>query len=180
MEQKKPQGPSKITVALSAVVLCVVLIGASYFFRDESQRARHQPSPPAASMLQGFLKRCDEGPVYDSVDGRMRTRCTAKSHPAFMLVLVGDGEALDSAKMLVPVQGNSTRDAELQQLGLDLFSAVAGVSAESFLPVEFLDAVGVSRTSFVFEGRTYTTLPAADVGLVFEIGPVADDSAPQN
>lgn len=178
MEPKKSQGPSRIVVAASAALLCAVLLGASYFLRDEGQDAASGLTPPATSKLQVFLNRCEDGPTHEAFEGRMRTRCLVRTHPAFMLELMGNGDELDSAKMMVPMHGDKAQYRERRELGIELFSAIAGTDANAFLPVEFRDALGVSRASFEFEGRTYTSVPMANVGLVFDVGaPVAASSA---
>ena len=176
MESKKSQGPSRKAVAVSAALLCVVLVGASYFLRDEGQGAASELTPPATSTLQFLLDRCEGGPTHEAFEGRTRTRCLVRTHPAFMLDLVGSGDELDTAKMMVPMHGDKAMYLERRELGFDLFTAVAGTDARSFLPVEFLDATGVSRASFDFEERTYTTIPVANVGLVFDVA--ASSAAP--
>jgi hypothetical protein len=88
MESKKSQGPSLATVAGSAALLCVLLVAVSYFFRDDGQGAtggQSPPTAPAASTLQPLLDRCEERSTEDAGEGRTRTRCTVKKHPAFMI-----------------------------------------------------------------------------------------------
>jgi hypothetical protein len=194
MERKKSQGPGAAMIAGSAVVLCVLLIGISYFFRNDGQDATdEQATPaaseastalatgaPAASTLKPLLDRCDEGFNEDAGAGRTRTRCTAKRHPAFMMEALGDGDEVERASMLVPMRGTLSQLLERTQVGLELFGLVAGTKADVFLPRDYLDAMGTSETSFVFQGRVYITQPIANVGLLFVVMPEAADSEPEN
>jgi hypothetical protein len=194
MEPKKSQGPSRATVAGSAAFICVLLVGAAYFLRDDSLDAvDEQPTPatseastafatgaPAASTLQPLLDRCDEGFNEDAGAGRTRTRCTAKKHPAFMMEVLGQGDEVERASMLVPMRGTLSQLLERTQVGLELFGLVAGTNADVFLPRDYLDAMGTSETSFVFQGRTYITQPIANVGLLFVVMPEAADSESEN
>ena len=191
MEQKKSQGSSRAMVAGSAAFFGVVLIGAAFFFRDEGLDTTGQQAGPAASETSGFaaagaasasllkplLERCEEGGTGDAGGGRTRTRCIAKSHPAFMMELIGAGEQVERASMLVPMTGTMSEVLDRTQLGLDLFSLVAGAQADDFLPGDYLGAMGTSETSFVFEGRVYITQPMANAGLLFVVMPEPADSA---
>lgn len=178
MEPKKSQGPSRVAVAGSAVVVCAVLIGASYWLRDDSPQATGEPSPLAASKLQTLYDRCDGGPTEDVVDGRTRTRCETRAHPAFMMEVIGDGDEIESAKMLVPLRGSMNQLLDRMLVGLEMFGLVAGVRADRFLPKEYMDAIGTSKTSLVFEERVYTTQPVANVGLVFSVTPPGAEAEP--
>jgi len=175
-KSKKSQGPSPATVAGSALFLCVVLVGAAYFFRDESQQAGGEQSPPAASTLHTILSRCEEQSTEDADDGRTQTRCTAKKHPAFMIEVRSLGDEVEAVSMLVPMRGTTEQLFDRMGLGLELFSLMAGVEADAFLPKEYMDAIGSSETSLVFKGRAYNTLPIANVGLVFSVIP--EDAVP--
>jgi len=176
MQPKKTQGPSRVTVAASAVVVCAVLVGAAYFFRDDSQQPA---SPITASSLAAILARCEEGPTQDLVDGRARVRCAADTHPAFLIEAIGSGEEIDSAKMLVPMRGSTNEILDRILLGLEMFGAIAGTRADAFLSKEYLDAIGISKTSVVFEGRMYSTGPIPEVGLIFAVTPPDEESAPE-
>ena len=194
MEPKKSQGPSRAVIAGSAAFFCVLLVGAAYFFRDVSPDAVAEQVTPAASETSGFvvtgapapstlkpiLDRCEEGFSEDAGDGRTRTRCTAKKHPAFMMELISEGDEVERASMLVPLRGTMSQVLERQQVGLDLFGLVAGAETDVFLPREFLDAMGTSETSFVFEGRVYITQPMANAGLLFVVMPEPAGSAAEN
>jgi hypothetical protein len=65
-------------------------------------------------------------------------------------------------------------------VGLELFSLLSGADAEAFLPKEYLDAIGISETRFVFEERLYMTQPIANVGLVFVVMPESEVPAGEN
>ena len=194
MEPKKSQGPSRAVVAGSAAFFCVLLVGAAFFSRDVSPDAVGEQATPAASETSGFvvtgapapstlkpiLDRCEEGFSEDAGDGRTRTRCTAKKHPAFMMELISEGDEVERASMLVPLRGTMSEVLERQQAGLDLFGLVAGAEADVFLPREFLDAMGTSETRFVFQGRMYVTQPIPKVGLIFLVVPEGEASAAGN
>jgi len=177
MEPEKSQGPSRAVVAGSAVVVCAVLIGAAYFLRDDRQQ---QPSPVTASWLDAIIARCDEGPTHDIVDGRVRTRCSTDTHPAFLIEVIGSGDEIDSAKMLVPKRGSTNDILDRILFGLEMFGAIAGARPETFLSKEYLDAVGLSKTGVVFQGRLYSTGPIPEVGLILAVTPPDDESAPAN
>jgi hypothetical protein len=177
MQPKKSQGPSRATVAGSAVVVCAVLIGAAYFLRDDSQQ---QPWPVKTPWLDAILARCDEGPTHDLVDGRVRTRCSTDTHPAFLIEVIGSGGKIDSAKMLVPMRGSTNDILDRILFGLEMFGAIADARPESFLSKEYLDAVGLSKTGVVFQGRLYSTGPIPEVGLIFAVTPPDQDSASAN
>jgi hypothetical protein len=180
MEPKKLRGPALAKIAGSAVLVCVVLIGVAYFLIGDGQQVTGEQSDPAASTLHGILARCDEGPTEDIVAGRTRTRCTTKAHPAFMIEVIGEGEEIESANMLVPMRGTMNQLLDRMLLGLEMFGVVAGLQADAFLPKEYLDAIGTSKTSLVFQGRVYTTQPIANVGLMFSVTPVEADTATNN
>ena len=61
MERKKSQGPSHTVVAASAVVLCVVLVGAAYWFRVDAGPTAG-PSTLATSRLHALLTAAKKGP----------------------------------------------------------------------------------------------------------------------
>jgi hypothetical protein len=176
MKSKKSQGPSPVTVAGSAVFFCVVLVGAAYFFRDDSQQAGSEQSLPAASTLHTILSRCEEQSTEDAEDGGIRTRCTARKHPAFMIEVRSVGDQVEAVSMLVPMGGTTDQLLDRMGLGLELFGLMAGVEADAFLPKEYMDAIGSSETSLVFQGRVYTTQPIPNVGLVFAVIP--EDAVP--
>lgn len=180
MEPKKSQGPSRATVAGSAVVICAVLIGASFWLRDDSPQATVEPSPLAASKLQTLYDRCEDGFSQDVVDGRTRTHCQTKAHPAFMMEVIGEGDQIESAKMLVPLRGSMNQLLDRMLVGLEMFGLVAGVRADRFLPKEYTDAIGTSTTSLVFQERVYTTQPVPNLGLMFSVTPVGADAEPAN
>lgn len=169
MEQKKSQGPSLAAVAASAVLLCAVLVGAAYWLGDDGEPTPAEPSPLAASTFHTLYERCEGGPVQDVADGRARIRCSCRKHPAFMMEVRGEGEAIERANMLVPLRGTMNQLLDRMLVGLEMFGLVAGVSAERFLPKEYMDSIGTSPTSLVYQGRVYRTKPVANVGLVFSV-----------
>jgi hypothetical protein len=173
MQPKKSQGPSRTTVAGSAVVVCAVLLSAAYFLREDSQA---QAWPVTAPWLDAILARCEEGPTHDLVDGRVRTRCSAETHPAYLIEVIGSGDEIDSAKMLVPMRGSTNDILDRILFGLEMFGAIAGAKPESFLSKEYLDAIGLSNTGEVFEGRLYSTGPIPEVGLIFAVTPPDEES----
>jgi len=177
MQPKKSQGPSRATIAGSAVLVCAVLVGAAYFLRDDRQQ---QPSPVIAPWLDAIVARCEEGPTHDIIDGRVRTRCATETHPAFLIEVIGSGDETDSAKMLVPMRGSTNDILDRILFGLDMFGAIAGARPETFLSKEYLDAVGLSKTGVVFQGRLYSTGPIPEVGLILAVTPPDDDSASAN
>jgi hypothetical protein len=197
MESKKSQGPSLATVAGSAALLCVLLVAVSYFFRDDGQGAtggQSPPTAPAASTLQplldrceerstedaGLLDRCEERSTEDAGEGRTRTRCTVKKHPAFMMEVIGEGDEIERASLLVPMRGTMNEVLDRTLMGLEMFGLVAGVQPDVFLPKDYLDAVGTSETRFVYQGRLYMTQPIANLGLIFVAMPEPPDSAAEN
>jgi hypothetical protein len=183
MELKKSQGPSLATVAGSAALLCVLLVAVSYFFRDDGQGAtggQSPPTAPAASTLQPLLDRCEEGSTEDAGEGRTRTRCAAKKHPAFMMEAIDEGGEIETASLMVPMGGTMNKVLDRTLVGLEMFGLVAGVQPEVFLPKDYLDAIGTSETSFVYQGRLYMTQPVANVGLVFAVMPEPAASAAEN
>ena len=176
MEPKKSQGPGLAKIAGSAVLVCLLLVGAAYLFKDRSQSASGEQGSLATSRLQSILTRCEDTPVVDLDDGRERLRCGNKSHPAFMIEVTGNAEDIYSAGMMVPMRGSVSELQERMQLGLEMFGLIAGVQAEVFLPRDYIDAIGTRETSFAFEGRSYVTQPVANVGLVFVVRPEAGDA----
>lgn len=179
-ERKKSQGPSRLVLAASAVGLCVVLVGAAYWFRDDGKPTAGGQSPLAASKLHTLYERCEGGPSQDVIEGRARTRCDTKTHPAFMMEVLGDGEEIESAKMLVPMGGTMNQLLDRMLVGLEMFGLVAGVRADQFLPKEYMDSIGTSETSLVYQGRVYSTAPVATVGLIFAVTPEGADSGRTN
>jgi hypothetical protein len=93
-----------------------------------------------------------------------------------MLEVVGKGEDIYSAGMMVPMRGSMNRLHERIQVGLEMFGLIAGVQGEVFLPRDYIDAIGTRETSFEFEGRAYITQPVANVGLLFIVRPGAGDA----
>ena len=112
MEPKKPQGPGRATLLVSAVVLCVVLIGAAYLMRDESTQFEVTASLPAASTLQPLFDRCGGEPSTEVVDGLTRTTCTSQSHPAFMVYQDANAEVIVRAGLMVPMYGKDQQYEE--------------------------------------------------------------------
>jgi len=161
------------------VVVCAVLIGASFWLRDNSPQATGEPSSLATSKLQTLYDRCEDGFSQDVVDGRTRTRCQTQVHPAFMMEVMGEGDEIESAKMLVPLRGSMNQLLDRMLVGLEMFGLMAGVRADRFLPKEYMDAIGTSETSLVFEERVYTTRPVANVGLVFSVTPPGAEPEPE-
>ena len=180
MESKKSQGPSRGALLASAVVLCVVLVGAAYFFRDDSQRAAVSASLPAASTLQPLFERCEGEPSVEMVDGLTRTTCTSQSHPAFMIYQDANEQAIVRAGLMVPMYGSPEDLDERKLVGLEMFSLAAGVPAESLLSPEMLAEIGVRPTRVVRDGLAYQTQPMANVGLVFTVLPVPPEEASDN
>jgi hypothetical protein len=189
MKLKKSQRPSLATVAASAVLLCAVLVGAAYFLRDDGAVVKEEQSAAttwapseaaAASTLEALLERCEEGSNEDAGGGRTRTRCTVRKHPSFMMEVIGTGDEVERASLMVPARGNVNKVLERMLVGLELFSLVSGADAEAFLPKEYLDAIGISETRFVFEERLYMTQPIANVGLVFVVMPESEVPAGEN
>lgn len=171
MEPKKSQGPGPAKIAVSAVLLCVVLVGVAYLLKGQGPKTTQESATLATSRLQGIFDRCAEPPTVDMVDGRTRLRCANQAHPSFMLEVTGEGDEIDTAGMMVPMRGNLDQLRENSLLGLEMFGLIAGVQAEVFIPRDVLDAVGSSETNFVFEKRLYHTKPVANVGLVFVVRP---------
>jgi len=183
MEPKKSQGPSLATVAGSAALLCAVLVGAAYFLGGNPEEVVSEQSAPAApaaptgsanpteSALESILAGCAERSTENIADGRTRVRCTAEESSAFLLEVIHQGDDIYSAKMLVPLATTTSEVIEWRRRGLEMFGAVAGTQPEAFLPPEFLDGIGARRTTFVFQGRQYTTLPIPNVGLAYGVTP---------
>ena len=178
MESHQWQKPSSVKVAASALVVCAVLVGASYFLRDEGEAGVSTPSVPELPALQEILARCEEGPTVETVEAGVRTRCTARKHPAFMMELVSNGDQILAASVLVPTQGPAEQQMQRTAVGFQLFEAIAGVPASTFLPEDYMDFVGSRETSVVFKGRNYNTQPIEGVGLVFSALPVESAAAP--
>lgn len=174
MEPKKSQGPSRGVLVASAIMICVVLLGAAYFMRDGSSRSESRREPPAISTLDPLWARCDDEPTVEMVEGLSRTTCTARTHPAFMMFADTDGDAIHKAGLMVPLRGRRGELAERTAVGLELFSLMAGEPADSFLPPELMADIGVRETHFERDGLLYVTQPMAEVGLVFSVIPPSD------
>ena len=169
MASQESQGLSRISLVASAALLCVVLVGAAVFFRDESPPARGRPLSPAPSVLQPLLNRCGEAPTVEVLEGFVRRTCTGREHPVFMLYVDTSGDVVERAGLMVPMPGRPQELEERKLVGLELFSLVAGVPAESFLPPEVLADIGARETRIVRDGLVYMTQPMANVGLVFSV-----------
>ena len=180
MDGKKSQGPSRATLATSAMVVCAVLVGAAYFMRDESTSIVGAPSSPAASTLQPLFDRCTGERSTEVVDGLSRTTCTSQTHPAFMVYQDANDSVIVRAGVMVPLHGRSEELAERKLVGLELFGLMAGEPADSFLPPEAMADIGVRGTRIMREGLAYETQPMANVGLVFTVSPAIGDSTPTN
>lgn len=173
-DRKKSQGPSHVVLGASALVFCAVLVGAAYWLKVDAAPAAVEPPTLATSKLHSFYARCEGGPSHDVVDGRPRTRCSSKAHPAFMMEVVGEGDEIERANMLVPLSGTMNQLLDRMLLGLEMFGLVAGVGADAFLPKEYMDSIGTRETRLVYQGRLYITQPLAEVGLMFSVTPAAD------
>lgn len=171
MESKKPQGPSRAVLIASAIVLCLVLVGAAIFLRDEGARPGAGRRFPAASALQPLFERCDDTPTVEAVDGFTRTSCKTQTHPAFMIYSDADGDVLVRAGLMVPMQGRAEELGERAAVGLEMFSLFAGEPAESFLPSDSLAAIGVRETRFDRNGWIFRTQPMGNISLVFSVIP---------
>jgi len=180
MNGKKSQGPSRVTLATSAMVLCAVLVGVAYFMRDESTSIVGAPSSPAASALQPLFDRCTGERSTEVVDGLNRTTCTSQTHPAFMVYQDANDSVIVRAGVMVPLHGRSEDLAERKLVGLEMFGLMAGEPADSFLPPEAVADIGVRSTRIMREGLAYETQPMANVGLVFTVGPAIGGSTPTN
>ncbi len=180
MEGKKSQGPSRATLAASAVVLCAVLVGAAYFMRDESVPMIGAASSPATSTLQPLFERCEGEPSTEVVDGLNRTTCTSQTHPAFMVYQDASDSVIVRAGVMVPLHGSTEDLAERMLVGLEMFGLMAGESADSFLSAEMVEDIGVRVTRVRRNGLAYETQPIANVGLVFTVTPANVDSGARN
>lgn len=180
MKQERSQGPSRAALVGSSVLVCAVLVGAAYWLRDEGSQTGRSPGPPATSKLQAIYDRCEGAIERDEIEGRPRTRCTRKSHPAFMIEVIGDERHIDKATMLVPMRGDMNQLLDRMLVGLEMFGAVAGVRADHFLPKDYTEAMGTSETRLAYEGKEYVTQPVANLGLVFSVTPVGVTSQPAN
>ncbi len=179
-ERKKLQGPSHAVVGASALVFCAVLVGAAYWLRVDAGPAAVGTSTLATSKLHTFYERCEGGSSHDVVDGRPRTRCSSNAHPAFMMEVIGEGDEIERANMLVPLSGTMNQLLDRMLLGLEMFGLVAGVNADVFLPKEYMESIGTSETRLVYQGRLYITQPLTNVGLMFSVTPEGDDAAARN
>ncbi|NNE19183.1 MAG: hypothetical protein HKN10_11985 [Myxococcales bacterium] len=179
-ERKKSQGPSHLVVGASALAFCAVLVGAAYWLRVDAGPAAVGTSTLATSKLHSLYERCEEGPSRDVFDGRPRTRCSSKAHPAFMMEVIEDGDQVERASMLVPMGGTMNQLLDRMLLGLEMFGLVAGVGADVFLPKEYMDSIGTSETKLVYQGRVYLTQPVDNLGLIFLVTSEVGDSAPAN
>lgn len=177
MGPKQSKRPSHLTVAASALAVCAILVGAAYFLRDPQAMPAAELSPPNNPGIAALLERCDEPPALEVQDGRTRTRCTVRAHPAFMIELLSEGDDVYAASVLVPLRGAREKLLERMLTGIQLFEAVAGTSAESFMPQDYMASIGAAETSVVFEGRSYSTQPVPGVGLIFVVRPEAASSA---
>ena len=177
-ERKKSRGPSHAVVGAGALVFCAILVGAAYWFRVDAGPAAVGTATFATSKLHSFYERCEGGPSRDVVDGRSRTRCASKAHPAFMMEVIGEGDDIERANMLVPLGGTMNQLLDRMLLGLEMFGLVAGVGADVFLPKEYMESIGTSETSLVYQGRLYITQPLAEVGLMFSVTPAAAQPEP--
>jgi len=95
-----------------------------------------------------------------------------------MMDVIGDGEDIERANMLVPLSGTMNQLLDRMLLGLEMFGLVAGVDADVFLPKEYMESIGTSETSLVYQGRLYITQPLANVGLMFSVTPAAAQPEP--
>ena len=177
MGPKQSKRPSHLTIAASALGICAILVGAAYFLRDPQPMPSQELRPPDNPGIAALLERCDEPPALELQDGRTRIRCTAKSHPAFMIELLSEGDDIYAASVLVPMRGAREKLLERMLTGVELFEAVAGTSAESFMPQDYMASIGTAETSIEFEGRSYSTQPIPGVGLIFVVRPSAAMSA---
>jgi hypothetical protein len=168
MEATKPQGPSRAVLIGSAALLTLVLVGAAYFLGDSSPAMLARPSL-VASTFQPLLERCDDEPRTEPRDGTVRTSCLRREDPAFAFYAEARGDAIEKAGLMVPASSREEdRDARTS-LGLELFSLIAGVPAQSFIPTEQLQDIGSAKTELVRDGLVYVTEPVAGVGLVFSV-----------
>ena len=193
MDSKKSQRPGLATVAGSAVLLCALLAGVAYFLRDRGAgdvvddgdqaptSATWTPADAVAvATLNTLVARCEEGSNEDAGSGRTKTRCTARSHPAFMLEVIGKGDEVERASLMVPMKGDMNKLLDRILLGVEFFSMVAGTQADAFLSKEYLDAIGTAPTKTSFQGRVYMTKPVANVGLIFGVMPEPAGSRGEN
>ncbi len=169
--------PSHLTIAASALGFCAILVGAAYFLRDPQPAPAAALSPPNNPDIAALLERCDEPPAIELQDGRTRIRCTARSHPAFMIEMLSEGDAIYAASVLVPLRGAQEKLLERMLTGMQLFEAVAGAPAESFMPQDYMASIGAAETSVEYEGRSYSTQPIPGVGLLFVVRPANTSSA---
>ena len=95
-----------------------------------------------------------------------------------MMEVIGEGDDIERANMLVPLGGTMNQLLDRMLLGLEMFGLVAGVGADVFLPKEYMESIGTSETSFVYQGRLYITQPLAEVGLMFSVTPAAAQPEP--
>jgi hypothetical protein len=180
MEPKKSQGPRRAVLVASAAILVAVLVGSAYFLRDESARSVGASSSPATSKLRPLFERCNQEPSLEVVEGLTRITCTSQSHPAFMVYSDADGDRIVRAGLMVPMPGGEQQRAERKLVGLELFSLMAGVDAETFLPAELVADIGIRETRFTREGWEYATQPMANVGLVFTVLPASEAAESRN
>jgi hypothetical protein len=180
MDTKKSQGPSRAVLAVSAVVLCALLIGAALFLRDENKAPKPAASSPAASTIQPLFDRCTGEPSNEVVDGLDRTTCTSQDHPAFMVYLDSHDGTVVRAGLMVPMYGREEDRIERNEVGLELFRLMAGAPAETFMAPDLLAQIGVTETRVERGGLVYQTRPMANVGLVFAVFPVSSGAALEN
>ena len=168
MEATKPQGPSRKVMIGSAALLTLVLVGAAYFLGDSSP-AMLDGSSPVVSTFQSLLDRCDGDPRTEPRDGSVRTSCVRREDPAFAFYAETKGDSIEKAGVMVSANGKAEGFVARTDLGLELFSLMAGVPAQSFIPAEQLQDIGNAKTELVRDGLVYVTEPVAGVGLVFSV-----------
>ena len=168
MEATKPQGPSRAVLIGSAALLTLVLVGAAYFLGDSSPAMLDRPSL-VASKFQPLLERCDDDPRTEPRDGALRTSCVCRRDPAFAFYAEADGDAIDKAGLMVSLNSGDEDRKAGTDLGLELFSLMAGVPAQSFIPAEQLQDIGIVKTELARDGLIYVTGPVAGDGLVFSV-----------
>lgn len=168
MEATKPPGPSRKVLIGSAALLTLVLVGAAYFLGDPSPAMLEGPSP-VVSTFQPLLDRCDGDPRTETRDGAVRTSCVCRTDPAFAFYAEAKGASIEKAGLMVSLSGRDEDPKARSEPGLELFSLMAGVPAQSFIPTEQLQQIGVAKTELLHDGLLYVTEPVAGVGLVFSV-----------
>ena len=176
MESKKSQGPRRAVFVGGAAIACMLLGVVVYLSRGDAPSNAPRRSSPAASTIQPLFARCDEEPSVKIVEGFTRTVCTRREHPSYMIFQDALGNVIERTGLMVPMYGRPQQFAERKLVGLELFSLVAGTSAEEFLPSDQLADIGVRETRFARDGLVYVTQPMASVGLVFSVIPQTEDA----